>query len=389
MAAPSTEEDVLAAALAGQATTAGLLPQQAATKGRKRSVLLVAMATVVILVLAGAALWYYEKYGKKSPPSGATKSCKPECTGGLVCVDGKCKRNALSCAKDSDCGTCNKCINGTCMPRDQCCGGVTCAKGQQCYPSDNSCRYMPGYCDGKQATCPANSQCDLVSNTCIEQPAYGPDSGKGCFEGFGSWVWELDESTGSGAWRCRCTNSAMYDTKNECSPLLTATLCSPSNTDPASLVPASQVPAFKSYGWGDAQTLIDAATKSSAQPSPVAGACPCRPGWAGGSCTHDITCSGGGSYSPSAGCQCYRCTYTEPDVPTIAAMTYEYEFSGPNCGQVTNCSVNGATMSCDKACNFFKGKLPGCVRPSPGHPVPGLVCTALVSSAAPPPNQPQ
>jgi hypothetical protein len=91
-----------------------------------------------------------------------------------------------------------------------CCAGVTCAVGQQCYTQTGSCAPISNYCSAS-VDCPSGYQCDKEKNLCIAVPAYGPNSGRGCIAGFGQWTWQKDPATGASGWYCQYAN--------ECSPV--------------------------------------------------------------------------------------------------------------------------------------------------------------------------
>ncbi|AGO82735.1 hypothetical protein pdul_cds_610 [Pandoravirus dulcis] len=296
----------MATAVSAQPTAIEALVQQqlaaAAPRPRRWPIVL---AVALVLALVAFAIWWFV-FRTRPPPTNPTNpdNCQPPCAGTQVCVNGQCKDNTLACTTDAQCGTCMTCVAGKCAPKPSCCGGVTCGAGQTCDAKTNTCVYIAGYCSADHP-CPAGSACDLAKNACIAQPPYGPDSGKGCVAGFGAWIWELDQQTNSGAWRCRCANDNIYKSANECSPLASATLCAAENLDPNVVVPASSVPAFAAYDWGNQPVVINKTTAAAAVPSPLAGPCPCKPGWAGGSCTEDRTCNGRGTWNETTGqCVC-------------------------------------------------------------------------------------
>lgn len=328
--------------MASTTTTAtpieALVQQQLAAAEPKPRRWPIVLAVAFVLALVAAGVWYFF-IRKRPPPVNPSNpaDCNPPCVGTQVCIDKVCKDTALSCTTDAQCGTCMTCVAGVCTPKASCCGGVTCAAGQTCDTKTNTCVYIKGYCDANHA-CPPGSACDPSKNTCIAQPPYGPDSGKGCFEGFGAWIWELDPKTNSGTWRCRCANPTLYSSADECSPLARSTLCAAENLDPNALTPASSVPAFAPYGWANEPVLINKSTASAAVPSPVAGTCPCKPGWAGGSCTEDRTCNGRGTWNETTGqCVCnidYSGYGNCQDDPNCTSWT------PPNCAR--QCAVSGA-----------------------------------------------
>jgi hypothetical protein len=335
------------AAQQGVALNALLQHQLASESGaRARSRWLAALAVAAVFAAVAAAVWYFFLRRPPAPPSGGnTADCNPPCTGDTICIDGRCKSNRLECDTDAQCGECGHCVGGRCQQKEGCCGGVTCAKGQTCNAKTQTCEYVAGYCDRNRA-CPEGAACDLQKNVCIAEPPYGPASGKGCIEGFGTWNWELDESTNSGAWRCACVNTAIYRPDQECSPLASATACAAENLDPGVVMPASRVPAFSKYGWGDRTVVINPTTAGAAVPSPLAGSCPCKPGWAGGACTEDHTCNGRGTWNDTTG----QCTCNT--VGTCSAAAYGYpctSWTQPDCAN--QCVVSG--FQCD-------GSLPCC-----------------------------
>ncbi|WBR14546.1 Flil-like domain-containing protein [Pandoravirus kuranda] len=328
----------MASATATATPIEALVQQQLAAAEPKPRRWPIVLAVAFVLALVAAGVWYFF-IRKRPPPVNPSNpaDCNPPCTGTQVCIDKVCKDTALSCTTDAQCGTCTTCVAGVCTPKASCCGGVTCAAGQTCDTKTNTCVYTKGYCDANRA-CPPGSACDPSKNTCIAQPPYGPDSGKGCFEGFGAWIWELDPKTNSGTWRCRCANPTLYNSADECSPLARSTLCAAENLDPNALTPASSVPAFAAYGWANQPVLINKSTAGAAVPSPLAGTCPCKPGWAGGSCTEDRTCNGRGTWNETTGqCACnidYSGYGNCQDDPNCTSWT------APNCAR--QCAVSGA-----------------------------------------------
>jgi len=285
--------------------------------------------TVVALVLGFVAWYLFIRKPGANPTNPA--DCNPPCTGGQICVQGTCKANALSCRSTADCGACNDCDPATklCTPRPHCCAGVTCQKGQQCNNKNGACEPVPGYCDASHP-CPTGSACDESRNICVAQPPYGPNSGKGCIPGMGQWTWMKDEN-GNAGWECLCANPSLYSGANECSPLVTRTLCSATGVNSDALLPASHVGAYRLYGWGDQAVLINETTAGSALPSPIAGGqCPCKPGWGGGTCAQDQTCSGHGVWQ-NGQCYCYSCS---SHYPSTSDPHYNYMWTGSDCSQL-------------------------------------------------------